>query len=912
MYQNRVKQRHYSTYCLKLLLLALFLPLICLYSGFSGNVNAQTSNWIIIPPSYAEIDLFQEALNELNQEMLAVYNKKYEVIAREDLTLDDIPTGAILIGATNNLILTLRDNGSLIAPVRLGDEGYEIKTVNLPGGRGVICMDGLDLKSDIYAVYYFIERIKVDSNQLLDMNFLRIPAFKLRMFGDSPSFHGGDDRKMTLQALKLGYNVTMVDGDATGTSTYEAVDPGMFLISPDGRKRAMKNRKTLESSIKRNQDFMMMSCSNTDELGFPAEVLNRSYSDKLILPELRASDLKEKNLDIWARQPVFDLNSERLWGLYKAKYNEFLKNFSDIDIVMIRSGENSVNREEGFIGTNVLFLPEKVLDPGEANLQRLERLAELINETSSIVSNRHRKLYIQRTWDLEEDFLHSNPEIYRAFLSKLSSQENLILSTKITKTDFWRYNPINPTIAIREPKRMVEFQCSREYEGKGAFPIYLGDEYSAGYRFIDEMDVYGVWNWLHGGGQGGPVPQLDIWNQANIYLVSHLMWDPNADPRELAREWAAITFGADVAPQIARILELSEQAILKQFYFSEYSVNHAGWYPSNDWMRDDVIRGERQLRDIYDETKSKYTEILQEKDEAIALIVEMRITLESAKENFEESTMVVHSLAGEEFSGTALYEAVDNSLLYQELLAKVCRNLVAAYYHYQLFNETGNTSHETAARMALEGWEKDWAEYQALEGKPGVSSLYKDQGMIQTMNRIKRFLAGETPVNFRWKIIGPFPNPDGDGLDTVYPPETELNASAIYQGSDEEVIWIDYPPSEVMDGFYDLDNYFGKPDYVTGYAVTEFMSPGAMQARLYLGTDDGVKVWVNGEEVYKLDKQRDAVDGSDVIDINLKQGRNTLLLKISDYFGGWGYYCRVTDMKGTALSNLQVLTPLVN
>jgi len=85
-----------------------------------------------------------------------------------------------------------------------------------------------------------------------------------------------------------------------------------------------------------------------------------------------------------------------------------------------------------------------------------------------------------------------------------------------------------------------------------------------------------------------------------------------------------------------------------------------------------------------------------------------------------------------------------------------------------------------------------------------------------------------------------------------------------------------------------------------------------MKARLNLGTDDGAKVWMNGEEIFQINEQRDAVDGSDVIDINLQEGKNTLLLKITDYYGGWGYYCRVTDLNGAPISNLRVMIPLVD
>ncbi|MCK5684019.1 PD40 domain-containing protein, partial [bacterium] len=81
------------------------------------------------------------------------------------------------------------------------------------------------------------------------------------------------------------------------------------------------------------------------------------------------------------------------------------------------------------------------------------------------------------------------------------------------------------------------------------------------------------------------------------------------------------------------------------------------------------------------------------------------------------------------------------------------------------------------------------------------------------------------------------------------------------------------------------------------------------EALLKIGSDDAVKAWVNHSLVLSHDVGRGASPDQEVITIEVYPGWNTLLLKITNYTGGWGSYCRLTDMNGTnPLSNVTIAT----
>ena len=149
-----------------------------------------------------------------------------------------------------------------------------------------------------------------------------------------------------------------------------------------------------------------------------------------------------------------------------------------------------------------------------------------------------------------------------------------------------------------------------------------------------------------------------------------------------------------------------------------------------------------------------------------------------------------------------------------------------------------------------------------------------------------------------WYLIGPFPNPrDANsnrlGLDSVYAPEKEIDLQKSYSGVDgQSVRWfLQKTPKNGRVDLYMFDPY----EQVVAYALTYVHSPVDQTLPLLLGSDDGVKVFLNDREIHRVLTVRIAVPDQDRVALELKKGWNKLLLKIENNFGGYDFFARVLD-----------------
>jgi hypothetical protein len=73
---------------------------------------------------------------------------------------------------------------------------------------------------------------------------------------------------------------------------------------------------------------------------------------------------------------------------------------------------------------------------------------------------------------------------------------------------------------------------------------------------------------------------------------------------------------------------------------------------------------------------------------------------------------------------------------------------------------------------------------------------------------------------------------------------------------------------------------------------------------MQIGSDDGVKVWVNGEIVHANNVSRGHKAGEDKVAVRLEKGWNIFLVKVTQGGGGWGFSARLVDDEGNALKNI--------
>ena len=90
------------------------------------------------------------------------------------------------------------------------------------------------------------------------------------------------------------------------------------------------------------------------------------------------------------------------------------------------------------------------------------------------------------------------------------------------------------------------------------------------------------------------------------------------------------------------------------------------------------------------------------------------------------------------------------------------------------------------------------------------------------------------------------------------------------------------------------------------YARTMIESDRDQVKKLYIGYSDDVSVFLNGRILFRgrsAQYFRDPaflgiVDAeNDAVYLPLKKGRNELMLAVSELGGGWGFVCRLEDVK---------------
>ena len=89
------------------------------------------------------------------------------------------------------------------------------------------------------------------------------------------------------------------------------------------------------------------------------------------------------------------------------------------------------------------------------------------------------------------------------------------------------------------------------------------------------------------------------------------------------------------------------------------------------------------------------------------------------------------------------------------------------------------------------------------------------------------------------------------------------------------------------------------------YASVYLDCPKSQTAQIRLGSDDGIKVWLNDALVWKNHTHRGLGIDNDIFEVKLKKGTNKLLLKIEQSFGAHEFCLRLADTAGNAIKGLR-------
>lgn len=166
----------------------------------------------------------------------------------------------------------------------------------------------------------------------------------------------------------------------------------------------------------------------------------------------------------------------------------------------------------------------------------------------------------------------------------------------------------------------------------------------------------------------------------------------------------------------------------------------------------------------------------------------------------------------------------------------------------------------------------------------------------------------------RWLVLAPIPLADGEsGADAVGKERIKEDgklkpkAGQKVKVGGKEYVW----KEQIITGhLLDFNSILGAPtEDSVAYAVTYILAPAELKGiKMKTGSDDQVKVYLNGKEVLKVTDARATDKDQDTTDVTLQKGVNVLVAMVVNEKVDWSFCVRFTDKDGKALTNLKSKT----
>jgi hypothetical protein len=305
-----------------------------------------------------------------------------------------------------------------------------------------------------------------------------------------------------------------------------------------------------------------------------------------------------------------DINDTLTQRLLREELRMMFRDFPQLDGIVVRIGETYMQDAPYHSGGINNKTSSTVIIP----------LMQIMREEVCVKLNK--RVFFRTWWSFD-----SNQTTYNEVSNAVEPHANLIFSVKHCEGDFHRGNPFSKVLGTGRHKQLVEVQCAREYEGKGAFPNYIAHGVIEGFEeykntmptapYTSLRQLYnnaplfsGVWTWSKGGGWDGPYIQNDMWNELNTWVMLNWAKNPAVSEAELFNQYATSVLGLSGTSlaQFRTLALLSADAVIRghRSTFADIDV----W-----WTRDQYISAPPAIPT--DATKK--ARVLSQKVEAVQL-----------------------------------------------------------------------------------------------------------------------------------------------------------------------------------------------------------------------------------------------------------------------------------------------------
>jgi len=150
-----------------------------------------------------------------------------------------------------------------------------------------------------------------------------------------------------------------------------------------------------------------------------------------------------------------------------------------------------------------------------------------------------------------------------------------------------------------------------------------------------------------------------------------------------------------------------------------------------------------------------------------------------------------------------------------------------------------------------------------------------------------------------WVMCGPYARTGVVGATAIF------NIPFGPEIRDQVVEWKAAPSADHVN----LAALFPGLENCAAYLRTTLVVPEDCSGVLLMGSDDGIKAWLNGVVVHSNNVDRGEVVDQDIAPVKLKKGDNELILKITQGGGGWGACARIVGTDGNPITGLHIQRP---
>ncbi|MEY3897477.1 MAG: hypothetical protein RLZZ214_2998 [Verrucomicrobiota bacterium] len=456
------------------------------------------------------------------------------------------------------------------------------------------------------------------------------------------------------------------------------------------------------------------------------------HIDLFVMPKRLVGHFRDEICDPVSGRILLD--RPKTLELHRVLFDELGTRFPEVDGYIIRVGETYLMDTPFHAGNGPIprigpswtpeyFYPEALAgrEPADARWTsaQVEAYVTLLGFLREQVCVRRDKQLFFRTWDIFPDKLHARLDHYLEVTDQIEPHPKLAFSIKHTALDFWRHVKVNECLTRGNHPQIIEVQCQREYEGKGAYPNYVMDGVINGFEenrlklglrdLIGNPKILGVYSWSRGGGWYGPYIENELWPDLNSFVLARFVKDPSRDEEDVFREYATDRLGLidDDINRFRELCLLSARAVLKGRHCAAFdSLLDESVLPTACWMRDDRLGGTEQLGMVLEtlENQGRMDEALEEKAEAVRIwerIVE--IAAEIRWPRGADGGFVRVSSA----YGLRLFRIV--------------------HHGWRALTEGSRGVDAAALSDAIRSYDEAWLDYRELSASPQCASLYRGE-----------------------------------------------------------------------------------------------------------------------------------------------------------------------------------------